>query len=64
MQNQSIQEAAQEARVDASGGIVKIVKELLAVKPSMDVAYDVLKDSSICSYAHMSFGCKLSGELK
>lgn len=57
IRDQSIQESAQEAQVEATGGLGSIVKELLSVKPSMDVAFDVLKDSSICNYGRLLFDC-------
>ena len=35
------------------GDLAKLLKELQAVKPTLDVAYDVLRDNSIRKYSHM-----------
>lgn len=54
-EGKSLEASAAEANVEASGP-AQIVKELLSVKNSMDVAYDVLRDDSIRYYAHMHQG--------
>ena len=52
-QAQTLQESAAEAQV----GLAKMLRELQAVKSSMDVALDVLRDHHVRLYGHMRPCC-------